>query len=119
MNRGRIGIAVLLLLVIATSVLAGGSSGAAVNTEIIAGPGSFITTFYTPAVVITKGGTATFLNLDSAPHNVFSVPAGKFSSNTIGIGKSTPVKGVSALKRGTYKFKCTIHPNMTGTLTVS
>jgi len=119
MKRSRIGIAVLLLLVIATSVLAGGASGAAVNTEIIAGPGSALATYYTPAVVITKGGTATFLNLDVAQHNVVSVPAGKFASALIGTGRSVPVKGVSALKKGTYKFHCTIHLNMTGTLTVT
>jgi len=106
---------------LAAALLAGSFSGSALGAtalgQIIAGPGSAITTFYTPRVVITKGGSALFRNFDGAPHNVTST-AGLFRSVTIGLGGHAAVVGVSALRPGTYAFICTIHLNMKGSLTV-
>jgi hypothetical protein len=42
-----------------------------------------------------------------------------FKSELIEGGKSAPVKGVEFLTTGDYKFHCSVHPFMTGTLHVT
>ena len=71
--------------------------------------------FATARVVISQGSTVTFTNLDVALHNVTS---SRFSSASIGLAKSTPVNGTASLPPGTYAFRCTFHPLMTGALIV-
>ena len=65
--------------------------------------------------------TIHFKNQDaSVPHNVEIKDASgaiAFQGGTI-TGPSDTSYSVPALKAGTYTFVCTIHPNMTGTLTV-
>lgn len=67
--------------------------------------------------------TITFDNRDSGiPHNVAihkDSPTGEavFTGEII-TGVATKVYDVPALPAGTYAFVCTVHPNMTGTLTV-
>jgi plastocyanin len=111
--KGRIFFALLMVLV----VVVGGISSQAAIGPILAGPGSAGSTYYTPRVVSLQGQSTVFRNLDIVPHDVRHV-GGKFSSKIIGFNKQTPVNGVSALPRGTYKFFCSIHPNMKGQLIV-
>jgi plastocyanin len=88
------------------------------DAQIVAGPGAVATTYATPAVTMPRGGSATFTNLDPIQHDVVSTQPGLFSTPLIGIGQSTPVTGVEALAPGSYGFYCSLHANMTGTLTV-
>jgi plastocyanin len=89
-------------------------------------------TFLNGSITVGRGEGLTFWNLDLlAPHNVTSVQTKRvrvrkhkfkrvrlFASRTIGGGAQAPVSGVGALARGRYTFFCTIHPFMTGSLTI-
>lgn len=71
--------------------------------------------FQPSAILVAKGATVTWTNLDNIAHNVtFTdmsvVSIGDFSSG----GKSTTMPSAS----GTYAYRCTIHPGMSGTVTV-
>jgi len=65
-----------------------------------------------------------FANNDaSVPHNVAiheGSPTGpEIWKGEVFPGVATKTYDVAALKAGTYGFVCSVHPNMTGTLTVS
>jgi outer membrane protein assembly factor BamB len=85
--------------------------------SVVTAPGATNATYATPVIAITKGGSLNYTNLDTVTHNVVS-DAGLFSSNTVGLGTTTAVNGVSSLASGTYTFHCSLHPWMTGTLIV-
>lgn len=94
---------------------------AAADESIYAGPPS---TYFTPDVAIDAGEKVTFTNLDVIGHDVLATstgPDGKpwFRSEIIGAGGSSDVVGADRLSAGAYGFVCSIHPSMTGTLTVS
>lgn len=68
-------------------------------------------------ITVKKGTTVTWTNKDSATHNVTETD-----------GKNGPKSGDLATGKsfvftfdevGTYKYDCSIHPNMTGTVTVT
>lgn len=74
-------------------------------------------------VHIMQGGSLVFDNTQHAPHNVFATKAGPdggplFDRGTFNVPGTKPVEGVQYLTNGTYPFRCTLHPTMTGTLTV-
>jgi plastocyanin len=63
------------------------------------------------------GQTVVFTNNDTPPHNVTYVSGPKFaSSSTMNPGATFSLKLTQA---GTIHYVCTIHPNMTATITVS
>jgi glucose/arabinose dehydrogenase/plastocyanin/type 1 glutamine amidotransferase len=100
----------------------GGGGGAGVQGNVIAGPAGQTAGFLTTSVTLTKGSSLTFTNLDAFAHNVASVdldPDGQrlFASSNIGTG-TTAVEGTDRLEPGSYKFLCTVHPSMVGTLEV-
>jgi plastocyanin len=76
--------------------------------------------------VTAPAGTAfqiTFDNKDAGtPHNVAihkdSASGAEVFKGEIITGPATKTYDVPALDAGTYAFACTVHPNMTGTLTV-
>ena len=47
-----------------------------------------------------------------------STEPGLFASETVGAGSEVPVTGADSLAAGTYDYICSVHPYMTGTLTV-
>jgi plastocyanin len=64
-------------------------------------------------ITVKPGTTVEVKNDDSAPHTA----TGKgFDTGTIGGGKSGSF--TAPTKAGTYDLKCTLHPQMRGTLTV-
>jgi plastocyanin len=72
---------------------------------------------FTPAsLTVKKGLTITWTNKDSLAHTVTSDSGSELSSGTIAPG-STYSHNFSTV--GTYKYHCSIHPNMTGTITVT
>jgi plastocyanin len=62
-----------------------------------------------------------FDNQDSVPHNVSISSSGgqNVFKGDIFSGAGHRIYAVPALAAGTYTFKCDVHPEMTGTLTVS
>ena len=63
---------------------------------------------------VTAGATVTWQNNDGEPHTVVSVD-GSFRSAALDTGESFTFKFTKA---GVYKYICSIHPRMTGTITV-
>jgi plastocyanin len=71
---------------------------------------------YSPdPVTITQGQSVRFVNQDDVGHTVTD-DGGAFDSKIIDKNKSWTYKFDKA---GTYKYSCTIHPSMHGTITVS
>jgi polyvinyl alcohol dehydrogenase (cytochrome) len=88
------------------------------SNTVIAGPGAVATTYATPTVTVQHGQSLSFTNLDVPQHDV-RADNNSFGSELISTGQSGPVTGVEKLSPGSYPFYCSLHRNMTGTLTVS
>jgi plastocyanin len=65
-------------------------------------------------VTVAVGGTVTWANQDSVTHNL-SDDAGTWSSGAMAPGQTYSQKFATA---GTFPYHCTIHPSMTGQVTV-
>jgi plastocyanin len=72
--------------------------------------------FKPAAATVKVGQTVKWVNADAVDHNVAATSGASFSSPTFGNGGSYEFKPT---KPGTIKYVCTIHPNMTATLTVT
>lgn len=72
---------------------------------------------FSPTTVTVKvGQTVTWQNTDSITHRMLD-NGGSFDSGTLSGGAtSTPVKLTTV---GAFPYHCTIHPSMTGTITVT
>ena len=71
--------------------------------------------FNPPNATVTPGTTVTWVNDDQAPHTA-TANDGAFDSGTLQPGQSY---SFVFDKPGTYAYHCNIHPDMTGTITVS
>jgi len=72
---------------------------------------------FTPSTItVSAGTTITWTNNDGVVHNVTSNTSGLFSSGSI-----SPNGTYSHLfsTAGTFSYKCTIHPSMTGSVVVN
>jgi plastocyanin len=85
----------------------GGGGGTAVSMKNIQ--------FSPKSLTLKVGQTVTWTNDDSVDHNV-TASDGTFKSSNFGHGATFKWK---ATKAGTFKYTCTIHPGMDGTLTVT
>jgi len=65
-------------------------------------------------VSVSPGSTVTWVNNDEEPHTVTS-ETGLFASGGLDTGQKFSFKFDKA---GTYKYRCSIHPQMVGTVTV-
>jgi plastocyanin len=90
-----------------TPASGGGGGGTAVSMKNIQ--------FSPKSLTVKVGQTVTWTNDDSVDHNVIA-SGGAFKSNTFGHGATFKWK---ATKAGTFDYTCTIHPGMTGTVTVT
>ena len=70
--------------------------------------------FMTMDAAVSAGSTVTWKNLDEEPHTVTS-DTGEFRSGGLDTGQSFSFKFT---KPGVYKYRCSIHPQMVGTVTV-
>jgi plastocyanin len=103
---------------LASAVCAG---AAWADATIYAGPPN---QFFQGDVTIAQGEAITFTNVDTTAHDVTASGKGAdgkplFQSAQVGAGGSAPVEGVEDLTTGSYPYICSIHPFMTGTITVS
>jgi plastocyanin len=129
MKARHIGIAGLAL----AAVLAGGCSESGSSPEPAAGPvdGQLVLVAegiaLKPAQVAMDAGTPLTVTLDNrdtaVPHDLVLYGGGdpgiKLAATEIVTGPAQAQLSVPPLVPGTYRFSCTVHPNMTSTLTVS
>ena len=114
------GRAVRVFLAIVVAMLAAAPAASA-DEEIQAGPPA---RFTTPNPTMDQGEPLFFRNLDVQDHDVTARATGPdgrplFGTPLIGQGERQFVEGSQYLTTGRYDFFCSIHPNMTGTLTVT
>jgi plastocyanin len=87
----------------------GGSDGPGANEVWLKGMA------FTPSsITVSVGTTIKWTNKDAVTHNVTS-NTGVFSSGDMGNGATFSFQFNTA---GTYPYTCTIHPTMTGSVTV-
>lgn len=119
MRRALIGISAALLIMAGCSGSSDGESGTAGSDggDADSAESATITindfTFATPDSV-PAGTTVTVVNEDSASHTWTSTE-GTFDSGTLATGEDFSFEFAEP---GTYAFACSIHPTMTGSLTV-
>jgi plastocyanin len=70
--------------------------------------------FQPTSLKVKAHSRVTWINRDGEPHTIVS-PAGLFRSNALDTNDSFSFTFDSA---GTYRFVCSIHPQMTGTIVV-
>src|SRR3989344_108570 len=71
--------------------------------------------FSPQTITINQGDIVVWMNSDSVVHTVISNPAGMFFSANIAPGASYSYQFNTP---GTFNYRCTIHPGMTGTVIV-
>jgi plastocyanin len=95
----------------------GGTTGSSTSTGGTSTPALTITEqnlqFNPPSITAKVGDTVTFTNNDSAPHNV------KIDGQELGSQNQGESKTWNATKAGSFAYSCTIHPSMTGVITVN
>lgn len=67
------------------------------------------------ALTVDAGAPVVFTNLDSQPHTATVDAGDAFDTGLLGAGAAAPV---TIAKPGRYAYHCSVHPYMTGTLTV-
>ena len=130
MRRILLALSAALALALAVSACGGGSSGGSSSTTSAAstsasssgGAGGGVTikmqniAFAPKETTVKVGQKVTWTNDDQTDHNVTADSGASFKSKDFGGGGTfsfTPDKA------GAIKYECTIHPGMTGTLTVT
>lgn len=88
-------------------------TGNGTPVSIVSGASVMTTTAYAPnPVTVAVGGSVTWTNGDNTAH---TSTGPSWNSGTIAPGSSYTMTFSSA---GTFTYHCSIHPNMTGTVTV-
>jgi plastocyanin len=72
--------------------------------------------FALTSISVKAGATVTFKNDGPSTHTL-TADAGEFDTGSVNAGSTKTF--TAPTKAGTYKFHCSIHPSMTGTLTVT
>src|SRR6266849_5747410 len=97
------------------------NASSAVSVSLPNGVGSTQGLNYAPVnVTVAKGGNVTWTNNDPVPHTVTStsVPSGASSFDSGNMNQNATYT-VTFTVDGTYQYKCTYHPWMQGTITVT
>jgi plastocyanin len=89
----------------------GGDGGPGINEVWIQGMA-----FNPSTITVAAGTTITWTNKDAVTHNVISNTTGLFESPSLG-ANGTFSKTFNTM--GTFGYKCTFHPTMTGTVIVN
>jgi plastocyanin len=121
-TRPRIGVASLLLAVIAALIAGCGSSDGGTDPTSSGADGGaekvmIADYLYDPdTITVPVGATVTFANADAAPHTATSKRSGAFESGTIETGRTGKV---TLEESGTFAYYCLFHPFMKGTIVVT
>ena len=103
------------------SACGGGHSGAVGRHQGGAHPGTATITImdfgYSGNLTVEPGEHVTVVNDDSVPHTLTDKATQHFDTGTIDGGGTGSF--VAPMKPGSYPFGCTIHPEMSGMLTVT
>jgi plastocyanin len=112
---------VALIVVVALSALPKTTSASTTTSTSVPKGGATLTiqnfAFSPKDFTVTPGETISVTNKDAVTHTFTSVTAGGFDTGLISPGQTVTVKAPTT--PGSYPYKCTVHPFMTGTLTVS
>jgi plastocyanin len=91
------------------------STGASTTVSIPSGASGLTTTaFGANPLTVAVGTTVTWINNDSIAHNSVA-NNGTWTSTLLNPGQTFQFRFATA---GTFPYRCTIHPNMVGTVTV-
>ena len=104
-------LAMLLLLAAGASVIAA-AAAAAPETSTVVMAKDFM--FAPTSMTVAAGSTVTWTNKDDEPHTVVSAE-GLFRSAALDTEESFSFRFD---KPGTYRYTCSIHPRMVGTIVV-
>lgn len=110
-----------------TALVAGcssGGDGSSTSTTASASPSGSQQTrivikdfaFMPSTLTVAPGAKVTVANEDSTTHTVTATDTKSFDTGNIDANRTVTFTAPS--KSGTYPYKCTIHPNMKGSLTV-
>ena len=108
-------------LALALALLAAGPAAAGGGGRVVAGtPNRYLT----PDVTIAAGEGLAIANQDVVRHDVTAEDAGasgepRFRSPLVDPGGEAPVAGAERLPPGDYRFLCSVHSSMRGTLHVT
>jgi plastocyanin len=119
-SSGAAGVgAIALIVILALTAIPKTTSSPATTRPVPGGATLVIQNFkFSPQnFTVTPGETISVTNKDSSAHTFTSTTSGAFDTGTINQGQTVTVKAPT--KPGTYNYLCTIHPFMTGVLTVS
>ena len=103
---------VLLLAAMAVAVSYATAAGTAPESSTIVMARDFM--FAPTSLTVAAGSTVTWTNRDDEPHTVVS-DSGLFRSAALDTDQSFSFRFD---KPGTYRYMCTIHPRMVGTIVV-
>ena len=118
----RLAAAVLVVLSVAALAACGSnndksSSSGGDGSNVKADATLDVTGFSFKDVSIKAGGTLAIKNSSGAAHTFSPDNSGDFKDTNLPDGQTVTV--TAPTKPGEYKFHCSIHPSMTGTLTVT
>jgi plastocyanin len=100
----------------ATSFAGSGSEGPAAQASQAAAKVSMKDNFYKPAkVIVPVGSKVKWVNRGQLQHSATQIGGG-FDTGLLAPGG---VRGVKFKRAGTYKYVCSIHPNMKGKVAVT
>jgi plastocyanin len=127
MRRILVSIGAVLALALGVAACGGSSGGGSSSTTSSSAPASSgggagvqikmqNIQFSPKATTVKVGDKVTWTNDDNTDHNVTADSGADFKSKDFGNGATF---SFTADKAGTIKYECTIHPGMTGTLTVT
>jgi polyvinyl alcohol dehydrogenase (cytochrome) len=109
--------------IIAAYRIPSSATSAASAPAVAAGPGAATAGYATRTALTRAGRPAEFVNADITAHDVIAKQRGKngkpvFRSPLVSAGQISPIAGIDQLDPGVYDFYCSLHTNMTGSLTV-
>lgn len=97
-------------LLVAPALAAGGPTAQTSATKTVSISGF---TYKPATLTVAKGTTVRWVNGDGVAHT--ATRAGGFNTKRIGAGKSASVRFNA---RGSFRYHCTIHPEMRGKIVV-
>jgi plastocyanin len=110
--RRLLSVSAMVTVLLGSAIPSGGAAADSAPASTIVMARDFM--FAPAALTVHAGSTVTWTNRDDEPHTVVS-EAGLFRSAALDTGESFSFKFD---RPGTYRYTCSIHPRMVGTIVV-